>query len=622
MRIWSTKGFTEINRQNREFLQGYLFEEIKAATNFRVGIVGGGPKGTYAIERLSSIWHSHLPDEKLEIVCFNNDVHFASGPNYLPDQPDYLLINYSLGNVNFWTEEPDQLVDDRTSLLDFINIYREKSGPEARPDEFCSRALTGIYLQHSLCQVISSLPDTIRVQLVPNAVTSIDFNGGELALTSEMQKVHSFSEVILCTGHSYSFQDEMSQRLRKQRANLIYVEHIYPIAQLNNTGFTGKDIFIQGMGLTFVDAVLGLTEGMGGRFDSSENSMVYIPSGLEPATIYPFSRSGLPMLARKAGGSETLCLAYFTDKFTENLLVTGNKIDFDSDIYPVIEKEYRYQFVRNLLTKYDGLFHSGDLSLEELEGLAQSTIPDFTPFDLENFLLPTSNLKFGHNEVIDYLEQSISPDHFSLVVQSTQEMSAVWRAIYPKFSMLYKFGALSGESHKQVDRVYFRKFQRVSYGPPIWNMRKIQALAKANIIRFDIGNAPSLIVNEETQKFEIRSQNLPERIESKILINARIAKMADINSHPPIYKHIHDQYGISLYQNEDYSPGCFNLDKKGALLTVKGVTLNGTPTEGWTLDNESLSRTNNNFITPWAKKIAYNYVSTTSQTNPYCPSVD
>ncbi|WP_158858101.1 FAD/NAD(P)-binding protein [Lunatibacter salilacus] len=622
MKIWSKQAFSKINRRNQEILQENLFKEMKPTSSFRVGIVGGGPKGAYAIERLASFWHSHLPDEKLEIICFNNNEHFASGPNYLPEQPDYLLINYSLGNVNFWTEEPEQLVKDRVSLLDFINKYQEKGGLVAHPEDFCSRALTGIYLQFCLCQVISSLPDTISVKLVPGAITSLDIDGEVLSLSSGNREFHSFTEVILCTGHSYSFQDELSKKLKSDAADNSYLEHIYPVTRFRRIDFAGKDVLIQGMGLTFVDAVLGLTEGLGGRFESSENSMTYIPSGLEPATIYPFSRSGLPMLARKAGGSENLPLKYFTDSFVEKLLESGNKLDFNADIYPNIENEYRYQFAKKYLNQYDGLLQSADSSLEELEDLAHSVIPDFVPFDLEKFLLPTNTSKFDHNAILEYIKQSIAPDRFSTENQSTQEMSAVWRAIYPGFRKLYNFGGLSGKSQEQVDQIYFGRFQRVSYGPPIWNMRKIYALAEADIIRFDIGPAPKLDVDRKTQMFNIKSKDSLKPIKGEILINARIAKMADFNSQPPIYKHLHEKYRIGAYQNGNYSPGCFKLDKEGALLNLKGVTLNGTPTEGWTLDNESLSRTNNNFITPWAKKIITNYVNTSSQINPYCSSMD
>ncbi|WP_373522718.1 hypothetical protein, partial [Aquiflexum sp.] len=48
----------------------------------------------------------------------------------------------------------------------------------------------------------------------------------------------------------------------------------------------------------------------------------------------------------------------------------------------------------------------------------------------------------------------------------------------------------------------------------------------------------------------------------------------------------------------------------GRLKKQNQICFYGTPTEGWTLDNESLSRSNNNFLSPWAKQIAQNHVNT------------
>ena len=53
---------------------------------------------------------------------------------------------------------------------------------------------------------------------------------------------------------------------------------------------------MKGIGLTFIDAVLSLTEGRGGTFERMpDGRLSYRASGGEPATILPFSRSGLPM---------------------------------------------------------------------------------------------------------------------------------------------------------------------------------------------------------------------------------------------------------------------------------------------------------------------------------------
>ena len=56
-----------------------------------------------------------------------------------------------------------------------------------------------------------------------------------------------------------------------------------------------------GLGSTFIDAALELTEGRGGAFArNAAGALVYSPSGQEPAKILPFSRTGLPMSPKSA----------------------------------------------------------------------------------------------------------------------------------------------------------------------------------------------------------------------------------------------------------------------------------------------------------------------------------
>nr|MBI1229125.1 hypothetical protein [Cytophagales bacterium] len=628
MKVWSKQAFAEVKEENEALLAEFVSLDNKPYPHLQIGIIGGGPKGAYAIERLASVWYTHAPNKPLKIVCFNTDYSFGSGPNYQPDQPDYLLVNYSLGNVTFWTDDSEQLVGERESLFDFIRGHQEGRYEAPHPDELCSRSLTGIYLQHCLCRVLRALPETISVQLVPNTVNYIEKRDGQLDLFTETGRLYSFEEVLLSTGHTYSFQDELSRQFKSGNVSTddtSYVEHIYPITRLSQADYGGKDVLVRGMGLTFVDAVLGLTEGKGGTFLEDTESLTYVPSGKEPRGIFPFSRTGLPMIGREAGGMLQERLRYFTDTFVAGLLSINRQLDFEEEILPVIEKEYRYQFASNLLNRL-GLKKWEEVSppsLEAVEAWALAAYPGFEPFVLQEYLSPKLIGKTRHSSVVEYISGNIHSENRDVISGAFREMSGVWRAIYLNFKALYNFGGLTGESQRVFDTHYFGSFQRVSYGPPMWNMRKILALAAAGILRFDIAPAATLRFHAKERTFQVLSPQSTEVIaESNILVNARIAKSGAKNSHPKIYQHLHQTYQIGLYHNESYRPGCFAITSEGRLPNMKEVTLTGTPTEGVTLDNESLSRTNNNFITPWAKKIIKNYAFNTSQINSYCPFLD
>ena len=64
-----------------------------------VAIVGGGPKGMYAVNHFANQMHLNPTTRHYELLWFNQDEYFACGPNYHIHQPDYLLINYCIGHV-------------------------------------------------------------------------------------------------------------------------------------------------------------------------------------------------------------------------------------------------------------------------------------------------------------------------------------------------------------------------------------------------------------------------------------------------------------------------------------------------------------------------------------------
>ena len=59
--------------------------------------------------------------------------------------------------------------------------------------------------------------------------------------------------------------------------------------------------------------------------------------------------------------------------------------------------------------------------------------------------------------------------------------------------------------------------------------------------------------------------------------------------------------------NTSYTPGCVDINENGNAINAHGkvdshITFYGTPTEGITCDNDTLSRSRNNFATIWAKQ--------------------
>ncbi|MCH7412477.1 FAD/NAD(P)-binding protein [Belliella sp. R4-6] len=627
MKLWNSSNIIDINSQNKTALAAFTYNDYLPESNFRVAIVGGGPKGAYSIERLASVWEKYNPGKFLDIVCFNKTSDFASGPNYQTEQPDFLLMNYNLGKVDFWTKEEEQLVHDRPDLLTFLRRFKKPSEVEVEPSDYCSRSLTGIYLQFCLNKVIEALPSTIRLHLIMDEVDSISQESNNLQVETKRGMKCSFSEVMCCTGHAYSFEEKVN--LQSPIGNSKFypptiLQSVYPIQELRDQNFAGLTVAVKGMGLTFVDAVLTMTEGKGGCFKRCNGKLVYRSSGRGPHEVLPFSRTGLPMIARQVDlRNGDFSLKFFTEIAVEELLENNTKLDFKSQLLPLLENEYRYQYAKKLLSWEIGRVDFLEKKLEELEARVGEFYPEFEPFELEKFLSPDLPLDNQHLAVIDYLHETIFPERFDKLHQAKILMSSLWREIYPLFNSIYSFGKLTGESQRYFDQNYFGKFQRVAYGPPKENMEKILALSEVGILNFDLAANPKVSIQNQYLYAKLSNQQIPHSKIISALIDARIPKSVGLVTQPEYIKNIIKEIGVDFFRNEEYQTGCLEIGSDGRLLKQKHICFYGTPTEGYTLDNESLSRSNNNFLSPWTKKIIENYVNINlTKANPNNPTLD
>jgi len=150
----------------------------------------------------------------------------------------------------------------------------------------------------------------------------------------------------------------------------------------------------------------------------------------------------------------------------------------------------------------------------------------------------------------------------------------------------------------------------VTFGPPIENMQKIVALAKASLLKFSLGPSPQVRCNKESGKYNIESGCSSFTTEVDCLIDARIAKPTLKEGVSEIYSNLIQRNIAIPFTNKTYSPGCLHISPEGYLISPNGepnpkIALTGTPTEGATLDNDTLSRTRNNTVSAWAKTVLH-----------------
>jgi hypothetical protein len=171
---------------------------------------------------------------------------------------------------------------------------------------------------------------------------------------------------------------------------------------------------------------------------------------------------------------------------------------------------------------------------------------------------------------------------------------------------MYNFGGFSAASLEDFQKNFQGRFNQLSYGPPVLSMRKVFCLIQSGYLKL-IRADKSDISAQADGSFSIST---PEGTFMTVdfLIQASVAKNNFPSANSPIFMSFYKS-GIAHPYGKDSR--IFNwpaLNEDGNLISqdgkvIKDITLYGTPTEGMTLDNDSLSRNKNNFASPWAASI-------------------
>lgn len=591
----------------------------------KVAIIGGGPKGIYGFERLTAWLKIHPPSEKTEIHIYNRSDSFGAGENYRTEQPSWLLMNNPVGEINMWGKEKPRPVVPQP--LSFPEWLYHTAGKHLSHYDYTSRAMAGRYLSNGFDLIGSNLPENVEGKYIAGEVVDMYRDSGKYALSLKMAGNENrndpsdrYDHVLLATGHPKHKKTNQAlafQSFTDEHEQAGYIPFIYPAETVFSKLPPNCSIGIKGMGLTFVDAVLALTEGKGGTFTGDEKSgnHLYIPSGDEPKVIYPFSRSGLPMIPRKSVPNENNDLIFFTRAALQKF-ESGKKLNFEQQIWPLLRQDMIYAFYDTAM-KIAG-FPVGLSGCENFKDVEQviaqyhKKFPTQTRFNTERFLDPHED-KTPHQCIKALYHHYLQEARKGELKSPLAAVSAVWRKASPLFCEVYSFGGLTPDSQRCFDDSTRGKLNRVTFGPPVKSAEKLYALMEFGILNFDTVGNPDLILDENNGLFVLESRSDGTRYPVQYLVDARIPKVSLADDPGPLFRNLLNRGLISLYENRSsgkaYQPGAVNITRQGFVIDKNGtvnrdIAVTGTPTEGITFDNDTLSRDRNNFVDGWAEVIS------------------
>ncbi|WP_162266084.1 FAD/NAD(P)-binding protein [Leptospira weilii] len=284
---------------------------------YHLAIVGGGPRATYAMERLSveiERIHDELP---LVVHIYELSGEFGSGRIHSSEQAKTSMLNRTCRQVSFAADETVmdvgklRPVAERPILYEWVRNYFQKTGdPEFNmaPDDWPKRYQHGLALREMFGNYLNDLQSVSNIQVLLHSEEVVDIlpcEESRFLVESANGMRRPADQVLLVTGHSnnQASRDPLKQKYIKfaTESDSDYAPYAYPLEDNINLDFSSPDklVAFDGMGLTTIDQILFLTEGRGGKFLTLENGTLrYEPCGKEPKQICAFSASGVFPFAR------------------------------------------------------------------------------------------------------------------------------------------------------------------------------------------------------------------------------------------------------------------------------------------------------------------------------------
>jgi FAD-NAD(P)-binding len=601
-----------------------------------VAIVGLGPKGLYCLERLLAEVNARPLRRALHINLFNRSAHFGAGPIYDPEQPEYILVNVSVGEIDLWTAEDPPIVAGRGPS--FMSWYEETFRPE-KPltgKEYLSRAVVGRYLIDGFRRVLKHPPPGVTISCRVGEVVDIRRDG--LAYQMEFvdtsgraEKIRS-DKILLATGHSRlvpGVEERRYKAFAARHRGAAFIPFVYPVVKTMGPIPVGARVAMKGTGLTFIDAVLELTEGRGGRFvRSADGSLSYTAGGREPSSIMPFCRSGLPM-APKADDLPTSMrpLTFFTPKALAELRLrmAGEKLDLERDLWPLFELEMELHYYRVVMGEGDERKRlescGGDAQrMREVIDAYLRAHPTLERFDYRRALDPAAGLRFKSGKeftsfVERYMEQEIERARLGQSACGVKSAIDTWYEVRKEIGSVLRFGGLTPESHRKLIEHYFPRFKRIVFGPPIINIEKLLALVRAGLVDFSVARNPRVLTVENLGCFELRCEEIHGAVkQAEILIDAKYPTQNILREMSPLYRNLQRRGIARAYENRalspngsGYCPGAIDTTE-GSNFLVDGegvgnedISVIGIPTEGNLVGNKTITR--DSYPGIWAREV-------------------
>ncbi|MEU1486092.1 FAD/NAD(P)-binding protein [Streptomyces sp. NPDC005752] len=506
-------------------------------------VIGGGPRGTGVIERIAANAAELYGDRPLDIHLVD-PYPPGGGRIWRQDQSPLLRMNSMAEDVTMFTDDTVQLdgpVRPGPALHTWAADVREgRTEVAADPgvldeihhlgdQDFPSRRLQSAYLRWVYEQTLAALPPGITVHEHTGCALRLSGpRGGRQRVRIQGRSEPLVADlVVLTVGHLDARPDAEQQELTAFAARHGLV-HLPPdfTADTDLTALpAGEPVLVRGFGLAFVDLMVLLTEGRGGRYENG----TYVPSGKEPV-LYVGSRRGVPYHS-KIGytwqGERPPLPRHFGPAQVADVLGRPGPVDFRRDLWPLVTKELGHAHYHRLFTAHPGRtamdredfeekYAAAGPGSPELAALIASAVPDPADrLDLDALDHPLDGVRHtSYDALQDGLRAYIAAD----LERRHDPRHSPDLAVF--LGLLSVYGQLTGLG--DIGAWWHGFFSHLASGPPGPRLRQLLALSQAGVVRF-LGADMTVEADEEQGVFRGRSATVPGTYtEARVLVEARL----------------------------------------------------------------------------------------------------
>ncbi|WP_369388349.1 FAD/NAD(P)-binding protein [Streptomyces sp. CG1] len=499
-------------------------------------IVGAGPRGTGLLERIAANAPELYAGSGLDIHLVD-PYEPGGGRIWRQAQSPLLWMNSHAEDITMFTDETVTMagpVREGPTLHEWAGLDGST---------FADRQLQGRYLRWVYERARADLQPEVTVHHHPRRALRISGprDGRQQVWLEDRPRPLLADLVILALGHLDAEldleQDQLAAHAREH--GLVHLPPDFTADSDLSPLKPGEPVIVRGFGLAFVDLMVLLTEGRGGRYEGD----TYVPSGREPV-LHVGSRRGVPYHA-KIGygwtGDRPPLPRFLGPAEVEDLLARPEGFDFRRDVWPRVEKELGFAHYHRLFTAHaertamawadfeEKYAAAGDTA--EIHALAVAAVPDPADrLDLAALDHPLDGVRYASHEAFqDGLRSYIEADLNRRHDPSHSADLGVFLGLLSVYGQLVRLGNIGPWWHGF--------FSYLASGPPGPRLRQMLALSRAGLLGF-VG--ADMTVTAENGVFRAASPTVPGfSVEARALVEARLPEPTVSRARDSLLRELH-----------------------------------------------------------------------------------